>query len=229
MPYPAENLHGNEELVLDMHPHWWTVTPAFLALLATVIFGIFTLSLDGDGFANDSLSIIAAIAILATLIWFGLRLLQLRFTNFVLTSDRVIYRSGIISKTGVEIPLESINAIHFSQRFWERMLGLGDLRIDSASIAGTSEFENIRHPNQVQNQIYLEMEENENRKFDRLGGHVDKAMSAMAEQHEAAAAAPPPAQQSVPEQIEHLSRLRDQGIITEEEFAAKKADLLGRM
>ena len=32
-----------------------------------------------------------------------------------------------------------------------------------------------------------------------------------------------------PEQLEHLSRLRDQGILTEEEFAAKKTELLGRM
>ncbi len=224
VPYPADNLHSNEELVLDLHPHWWTVTPAFLSLLAAVAFGIFALSLDGTGFGTQSLSVAAAIAILATLVWFGIRLLQLRFTNFVLTSDRVIYRRGIISKTGIEIPLDSINAIHFSQRFWERMLGLGDLRIDSASIAGQSEFENIRHPNQVQNQIYLEMESNENRKFDRLGGHVDTAMNAMAQQH--AAQTPQP---TVPEQLEHLSRLRDQGILTEEEFAAKKTELLGRM
>lgn len=222
MPYPSENLHANEELVLDLHPHWWTVTPAFLALLAMVILGGLALSVN-----NSVLSLVMAVAILATLIWFGIRLLQLRFTNFVLTTDRVIYRRGIISKHGVEIPLDSINAIHFSQRFWERLLGLGDLRVDSASIAGQSEFENIRHPNQVQNQIYLEMESNENRKFDRLGGHVDTAMNAMAAQ--ASQQAEAVAQQSVPEQLEHLSRLRDQGIVTEEEFAAKKAELLNRM
>ena len=44
-----------------------------------------------------------------------------------------------------------------------------------------------------------------------------------------AAAAPPPPAQTVPEQIEHLARLRDQGALTEEEFQAKKSELLGRM
>ena len=226
MPYPSDNLHAHEELVLDLHPHWWTVTPAFLALVATVVVGILVLAGGPSGTVGDALNVVVAIAVIATLLWFGFRLLQLRTTNFVLTTDRVIYRSGILSKRGVEIPLESINAIHFDQRIWERMLGLGDLKIDSASVAGQSEFDNIRHPNQVQNQIYLEIEGNQNRRVDRIGAHVDEAVGRLADQ---AAQAPGAVSASVPEQIEHLSRLRDQGIITEEEFAAKKADLLGRM
>ena len=40
-------------------------------------------------------------------------------------------------------------------------------------------------------------------------------------------AAPPNA--SVPEQLEQLAKLRDQGVITPQEFDAKKAELLKRM
>jgi uncharacterized membrane protein YdbT with pleckstrin-like domain len=161
MPYPQQNLHANEELVLDLHPHWWTVTPAFLTLVAAVVLAVLVLVSDLEGAVGSAVNIVVALAVLATLVWFGFRLLQLRTTNFVLTTDRVIYRSGIVSKRGVEIPLESINAIHFDQRVWERMLGLGDLRIDSASVAGSSQFDNIRHPNQVQNQIYLFVDAND--------------------------------------------------------------------
>jgi hypothetical protein len=40
---------------------------------------------------------------------------------------------------------------------------------------------------------------------------------------------PPIVQESIPDQIKQLADLRDQGIVTNEEFEAKKADLLARM
>jgi membrane protein YdbS with pleckstrin-like domain len=218
VPYPAENLRGSEELVLDLHPHWWTITPSMLALALALVFGIVALAFDWA----DPVKVLAAIAVIATLIWFLWRFVQLRVTHFVLTSDRVIFRHGVLSKRGVEIPLDSINAIHFSQRVWERMLGLGDLRIDSASVLGVSEFENIRKPNRVQNEIYVQMEGNENRKFDRVSDGINAKFGAPQ--------APPPASTpSITDQIEKLGELRDKGVLSEEEFQAKKAELLQRM
>jgi uncharacterized membrane protein YdbT with pleckstrin-like domain len=218
VPYPADSLRQSEELVLDLHPHWWTITPSMLALAAALAFGIFALVQD-----NDALKIFAAVAIVATLVWFLWRFLQLRVTHFVLTSDRVMFRHGIIAKRGVEIPLDSINAIHFSQKIWERALGLGDLRIDSASVLGVSDFRNIRRPNRVQNEIYVQMEGNENRKFDRVSDGINQTLA------QGAQAPAAPAGPSITEQIEKLSELRDKGVLSEEEFQAKKADLLQRM
>ena len=216
MPYPVENLRGNEELILDLHPHWWTIMPSMLALAAALVFGIAALAGDWD----DPVKVVAAVAVLATLVWFLWRFLQLRVTHFVLTSDRVIFRHGIIAKRGVEIPLDSINAIHFSQRMWERALGLGDLRIDSASVLGVSDFENIRKPNRVQNEIYVQMEGNENRKFDRVSEGINTQLSAQHAQ---------PAAPSITDQIEKLGELRDRGVLSEDEFQTKKAELLQRM
>lgn len=220
MPYPQDNLHGNEELVLDLHPHWWTITPSMLVLAVALIFGICTLAFDWA----DPVKLLAAVGVIAALVWFLWRYLQLMTTHFVLTSDRVIFRRGIIAKRGVEIPLDSINAIHFEQKIWERALGLGDLRVDSASIEGVSEFENIRKPNRVQNEIYIQMEGNENRKFDRVSTGINTTLTG---QQQPATPGPPP--QSITEQIEQLSQLRDKGVISEEEFQTKKAELLQRM
>jgi uncharacterized membrane protein YdbT with pleckstrin-like domain len=219
VPYPVENLHEHEDMVLDLHPHWWTITPSALMLAASLVFGICALVVWDD----DALRWLATIAVLATLVWFLWRLVQLRTTHFVLTTERVIYRSGIIAKRGVEIPLDSVNAIHFEQKIWERALGLGDLRVDSASVEGVSKFENIRKPNRVQNEIYLQMEGNENRKFDRISDGLKTTYVP----HQQQAAATP--QQSITEQIEKLGELRDRGMLSEEEFQAKKAELLQRM
>jgi uncharacterized membrane protein YdbT with pleckstrin-like domain len=214
VPYPVENLHANEEMVLDLHPHWWTITPSMLTLGLSLVFGICALAF---GWA-DPVKWFAAIAVIATLVWFLWRLVQLRTTHFVLTTDRVIYRSGIIAKRGVEIPLDSVNAIHFEQKIWERALGLGDLKVDSASVEGVSEFENIRKPNRVQNEVYLQMESNENRKFDRVSQGINTQLTASQTP-----------QQSITDQIEKLGELRDKGVLSEEEFQAKKAELLQRM
>ena len=81
----------------------------------------------------------------------------------MLTDRRVISRSGIVSKRGTEIPLERINNIDFHQRIWERVIGAGDLDIESAGKDGQSHFENVRHPDMVQQEIYRQMEVNARR------------------------------------------------------------------
>lgn len=212
MPYPEDYLHPNEELILHLHPHWWFMVKSSVVLFVAVVFGLVVLAQDWA----DPVKFLAAVFVVASLAWFGERFLRWVSTHFVLTSDRVIYRAGIIGKSGIEIPLESINAIHFGQRVFERILGLGDLKIDSASVEGVSVFEDIRKPDAVQNEIYQQMEANDRRRFSHAAGA-------------AAAAGPGPAQPSIPEQLEKLHDLRERGAITAEEYEAKKTELLGRM
>jgi hypothetical protein len=127
----------------------------------------------------------------------------------------VIYRTGVISKHGVEIPLERINNINFHQRIIDRIIGAGDLDIESAGRDGQSHFDFIRHPDGVQHEIYRQMEA--------------RNMPVAMVQPAPAVVAPSPAAATVPDQIEQLAKLRDQGRITDAEYEAKKAELLGRM
>ncbi len=218
MPYPEDALHANEELVLDLHPHWWYFASSAGVLLVAVVLAGWVLTLDGW----DALKLVVAVVLIGALGWFVERYIRWVSTHFVLTSDRVIYRSGIVAKRGIEIPLERINTIFFHQRIFERMLGLGDLEIESASKDGAQRFDDIKNPSAVQNEIYQQMEANEIKRANRISGGINAAQAA----HAAAAA---PAAPNIPEQIQQLAALRDQGHITPEEFEAKKAELLGRM
>ena len=203
MPYPQDVLHANEELVLDLHPHWWYMASSIAGLAAAVVLGAVALVNDWP----DWVRLIAAALVLGTLVWFVERYIRWVSTHFVLTSDRVIYRSGIIAKRGIEIPLERINTIFFHQRIIERMFGLGDLEIESASKDGAQRFEDIRNPSKVQNEIYQQMEQNEDRMFRSRpaggGGGGDLG-----------------------EALERLEGLRDRGTLTSEEFEAQKRRLL---
>jgi membrane protein YdbS with pleckstrin-like domain len=216
MGYPTNLVQEGETVALDLRPHWWYFSRNILTGIPLAIILVVVLSnLEGDGWAESSLRLLVGVVTVAWAVWLGLKYLQWRMTYFVVTSRRVIYRSGVISKRGVEIPLERINNINFHQRLIDRIIGAGDLDIESAGKDGQSHFDFIRHPDGVQHEIYRQME-------------VRNMPVAMVQQPPAAPAAPNPSA-AVPDQIEQLARLRDAGHITPAEFEAKKAELLGRM
>ncbi len=210
--FPREQLNDGEKLVLDLHPHWWFFAPQTAALIGAVVLGLVALVFFE---AHPVVSIMAAALIVFVLLWFGVRYLVWTTTNFVLTSDRLINRSGVLSRSGVEIPLERINTVFFRQSLFERMLGAGELVVESAGEMGQQAFGNVRRPLNVQNEIYRQMEGNENRKFDRVGRNLGEGAE--------------PVALSIPDQIERLAELRSKGIISDAEFEAKKTDLLKRM
>ena len=131
----------------------------------------------------------------------------------------MISRTGVVAKKGIEIPLDRINTVFFNQSLFERVIGAGDIGIESAGEGGRQTFTDIRKPNLVQNEIYRQVEGLEERKLQRLGEAASGGAAAAA-----AAAAP-----SIPEQIEKLDQLRRQGVVTDEEFEQKKRELLDRM
>ena len=211
MPYPKENLHPQESLVLDLRPHWWTFTPPLAALIAAVIAGIWVLA------ATDSqpLRVVMAVVVLVCLVWFVTRYVQWYTTELVLTTDRLIYRSGVIAKSGIEIPLDRINTIFFNQKLWERPIGVGDLQVESASATGAQRFDNMKRPSRIQNEIYLQKEALEDRRRRRSDATAPPT--------------PPAGEDDVADRILKLNELLEAGAITAEEYEAKKAELLGRL
>ena len=216
MPYPESELHATEELILDLHPHWWFFAKSVAGLAVSVVVAVFVLA-QGWSWAN----VPVALFVFGTLVWFVQRYIAWVSTHFVLTSDRVIYHSGIISKHGIEIPLERINTIFFHQRIFERLLGLGDLEIESASKDGAQRFEDIQNPSGVQNEIYQQIEANEVKGAHRISSAIVEAQGSADRTNDAGV--------SIPDQIAQLGKLRDSGVLTEDEFQAKKAQLLDRM
>jgi uncharacterized membrane protein YdbT with pleckstrin-like domain len=155
MPYPKKNLNANETIALDMHPHWWYFSGPALALAGSIVLGIVLLTRDIDGNAGTALKWLVLALLVVCALWLVSRYLKWITTNFVITSHRLIFRQGLLAKSGVEIPLERINNVNFSQSIFERMLGAGDLLIESGGEDGQSRFTDIRHPDKVQSSSSL--------------------------------------------------------------------------
>ncbi|MBA3604471.1 MAG: PH domain-containing protein [Actinomycetota bacterium] len=201
MPYPKKLLNDFETMALDLHPHWWYFAEAAFALAASIILGIVVLALDGASWIRWV--VLALIVISAG--WLLAKYVRWRTTNFVITSDRVIFRHGVIAKSGIEIPLERVNSVHFNQSIFERMVGAGDLLIESGAEEGQQRFSDIKNPDRVQNLIHSQMEVNQTNMYGGRGGSAPTDIAT---------------------QLEKLEGLRDRGALSGEDFEAQKRRLL---
>jgi membrane protein YdbS with pleckstrin-like domain len=213
MPFPRQLLADHEKVIFDVKPHWVALLAPALWTIAILILWVlgYTVAknqLDDPGLVQNVVAIAALVALFFLAV---LPFLRWRFTYFVLTTDRLITRTGVIAKQSREIPLERINDVTFNQSVVERMVGAGDLLVESAGERGQERISNVRNPEQIQLMIYKEVEENQNRMM--RGGRPF----------------PTPTGDSIPEQIEALARLRDQGVLSETEFETKKQELLKRL
>ncbi|HEX9529964.1 MAG TPA: PH domain-containing protein [Acidimicrobiales bacterium] len=204
MAFPRKLLNEGEDVVLDLRPHWSTLTGPVAAVVIVLAGAVAALVLGAPAWTAYPILGLVALAAL----WLAVRWLRWTTTNFTVTNDRIVYRSGVLAKKGREIPLDRVNDISFNQGVFERIIGAGDLMIESAGQHGQERYTDIPRPSKVQNVIYREMERFRGREADRASGH-----------HEL----------SVPEQLEKLDELRQRGVISQEEFDQKKAQLLERM
>lgn len=217
MSYPERLLYEGEEVVLDLRPHWVALlVPGLWTLLIVAILVLFGWWL---GVTSIPFLVLLGVGLIAFAFLAGYRWLRWLTTEFVLTSERVISRHGIYAKSSKDIPLERINDVTFTQSVLERMLRSGSLVIRSASEEGENEFHFIRDPESVHNEVYRRME---------LQSRRDRTMLPP-EHHPVPVPQPPPENHTIPDQIAKLAALRDQGILSEEEFQVKKQELLGRM
>ena len=125
----------------------------------------------------------------------------------MITSDRVIFRHGVIAKSGIEIPLERVNSVHFNQSIIERMLGAGDLLIESGARGGPAALH--RHPQP------------------RPGAAPDPLPDGRQRGAACSSVPAPSAPVDVATQLEKLEGMLDRGSLTPEEFEAQKRKLLG--
>ena len=68
------------------------------------------------GTAASALKIIIIAGLAVSALWLLHRYMQWVNTHFVITSQRVIFRTGIVAKSGIEIPLDSHEVVvHFGE------------------------------------------------------------------------------------------------------------------
>ncbi|MDJ0959979.1 MAG: PH domain-containing protein [Acidimicrobiia bacterium] len=204
MSYPEKFLTEGEQVVTQFRPHWrLLVIPVLwvIAAIAAIILAYQVIPGEGAIDLVITLAVIVALVPLAVVPF-----VKYWFTAYVLTNERLITRSGVIARSGIEIPLDNITNVVFNQSILERLLKSGDLLIESAGESGQSRFSDIPEPEAFQSLLYKVREDRE-------------------DAHRARAAMPTPGGDAT-ERLERLARLHADGVISDEEYEEKRRELL---
>ncbi len=156
------SLGDGEQIVLDLHPHWRRLVLPMAAVPVTVGVAAFAIGIGPGGPVYDWVIIGAAVVLL---MWISfLPYLRWRTTRYIVTNRRVLYRSGIVTKIGRDVPLYRLNDVHFENTIADRLTGSGDLILESAGEQGQLRFTDVPHVEDVQRTVNRLSEEDDQRR-----------------------------------------------------------------
>ena len=271
MSYATNLLSRGEEIVFESRQHWfaviaqtwvWIVTS--LVSLALLIFLASNGPILGNATADQVLTIVLLVALLASLGRIGLVLWAWRNQEYLVTTRRIIKSEGIFNKNMGDSSLEKVNDAHLSQSWMGRIFDYGTLDILTAAdesggiedfgmladpvkfkIAMLNQKELLERPDLAPPRRYQQREAApEMRRAEPMPPRAgsDRVSEVRSTPPDDVPAMPAPTSEPVPapasrtstsdelaSTLERLAGLRDKGLITDDEYEAKKRDILERM
>jgi len=215
-------LMPNETMVLASNPHWfyfWKQVAAAAGLIGLLLL----LALVDVDWLNTFIWWVFVVSVVVLVLDLVYEYIQWKTTRFAITDQRVAYQSGIFRRGGVSIPLNRINNVNFDQSAIARVLNNGVVTIESAGETGDSVFENIPDPEHVRALIFEQVEADEQADSDRDAAALAKALRD--QQPVGQPETPAPAT----ERLAQLDQLRAQGLVTDEEYQAKRQKILDEL
>jgi uncharacterized membrane protein YdbT with pleckstrin-like domain len=197
-----DQLQPGEEILYRAHVTRISLIPWIAALVLAFAGAAIAFHQTGEiaiAVAGGAVALVLAVLILV-------KLLVLRSYEHILTNRRLIQQTGILRKQSMDAPLDKVNNVEHWQTLWGRILGYGDVEIDTASEHGATRFRSISRPLEFKSAIVGAAEAYRSHRF-----------------------APPPAAVSAPsgaERMRQLKALLDDGLISAEEYEAKRRKLL---
>ena len=134
----------------------WYIVATIGVLLATVLIAVIKRSY----FSQQSDWLVFFIVLAVALCIYAVPLYKhflRRREVYVLTNHKLEMRYGILAKTVRNIPLLKIQDVTVTASFWQRLLKLGDIEIDSASAAGKIVLDEVHKPEYYANVILTEL------------------------------------------------------------------------
>jgi membrane protein YdbS with pleckstrin-like domain len=163
--YPDSVLTEGEEVVIHKHPHWKMLILPVLVFLIAVAGAAYLEALVRKQTWHFPVQIAIVVVAVLAIVWLTIMpLMRWRTTHFIVTTDRVMVRDGILNRTGMDIPLSRINSVRFEHGLIDRIWGAGTLIIESASDEPL-EFDDIPNVEYVHSLLYREVNDNPNDDF----------------------------------------------------------------
>jgi uncharacterized membrane protein YdbT with pleckstrin-like domain len=173
VPYPDRLLADDEEVVDHLHPHWLTIfwpVVRFLLIVGAASFGMAAIPAGSQqGLVRMGIFALAAVLLVVFVL---VPLLRWRTTHYVITTHRLLFREGIVSRSGRDIGLARITDVSYKQSLWERIINSGTLTIESAGEGGATVLRRIPDSERVQQLLNHMVEEDADRRAQESAGYL---------------------------------------------------------
>jgi membrane protein YdbS with pleckstrin-like domain len=213
MSYAAKNLAPGETIVYRARYHWIYYKTTLALLLLAAAFGLWwwvARSQLGAEASSPFLRNVALVLLVAAVVHFLVRRIRAAADEYVVTSRRVIRKYGFVAREVEQALIDRIQDVTLRQGIAGRLLGYGTVILETASETGRLVFPDIAEPEAFRNAVW-----------------------GQARGRESSAAAPPPvaAPAAVPtaSRLAELEELRARGLLTAEEYAKKREQILNAL
>jgi len=200
--FPPDLLGDDEDLVLDLRPHWVALVVPLLAtafIVGAVVVGFLFVPYRWGPWP---FAVIGLLGVAALLRWPAPRLAAWATSHYLITTDRAMRRSGLFGRSAATVPLSRVTDVRLRQSLLQRLGHAGDLTIESAGVAGRMRFDGVPRPEHVQRIL-----------FERRAATLRRGSNAPA---------------SLADELAKLDSLHRQGALEDHEFLHLKARLLNR-
>ncbi|MBN2168856.1 MAG: PH domain-containing protein [Actinobacteria bacterium] len=233
MKYPESLLFEDELIIFDVHHHVVVLYGRGFLFLFFLLFWVGLISTVS--FFRETWVVIVCLAFLAVLFFVLLaRIAAWSRVNFVLTNERLIYKSGLLHRESRETPLSRVSDISTSQLIIDRVFGYGDLIIELVNKEQFPLF-HMPQPEELKKQILKQVNLNTTSADEGTRGalaqEVAREINKIQPTKELELIPPErePFYSEIVNQLERLGNLKKEGVITEEEFLEAKRSLLEKL
>lgn len=251
MGYTESLLATNESIVYRTKQHWMAPIFGTVAGVVVLIGGIALFTFHLTMGTEDFVGVLRTIAFWGSLLLLlvgagmvGYSYIQWWVEDYVVTNQKVVKVAGLLNKRTSGAALEKINDVIMEQGPLGRLLGYGTLKVSTASDSSDLTYETMRAPADFRRAMLDQKMEFEAMDARHIAAAVRESAPPPARPPEesvtqvlppapvvqpAPVAPPAPPEPTAEEKLRSLAKLRDDGILTPEEFEAKKAELLDQL
>ena len=212
MGYAEKNLAPGETILYRTRYHWVFYRFSIIVLILAAALAAASLYSRSEQAWNEigrPLMWLAGGFVVIALIAYVMLRIRSGLDEFVVTTRRVIRKAGVFAREIQQAPIEKVQNITVEQGVLARILGYGTVIVETASENGMMVFPSVAGPDEMRNYIWRQ-----------APPRPDTAAAAV-ESVEAVTGAQA--------RLEELETLKQQGLVSPEEYATKRQQILSNL